>query len=167
MSERKLITEEVVALRGLGRSIDERWVGWAVDMLVAGHDTPSLRLLAGATAPFNQFEMAALVDRTLEELGVPGYRSREDAGIALAVVRARQVLDGTAPVAGALAELSRLCVEPDYASGLYGFYLLHYARDDLQGHREQYYWPGATRRTIDAVVRELCEVWLRDHAAGT
>jgi hypothetical protein len=62
-------TKEILAWRVLNRSVNESWIDWAVSMLQAGHDTLHLAILAGATEPFNQFEMIAIVDKALAELG--------------------------------------------------------------------------------------------------
>jgi hypothetical protein len=63
-------TKEILAYRTPNRVVDERWVDWAVSMLEQGYDTPHLRVLAGESPPFNQFEMVALADRAFEELGL-------------------------------------------------------------------------------------------------
>lgn len=157
-------TAEVLALRKLGRSIDARWVDWAVRKLLEGRDTPCLRVLAGEVGPFNQFEMAALVDRTFEELGLQQYPSRKEAAVAYASVLAGRILSGVLPADVALAELAQLCIELDYLKDVRDFYLLHFAREDLQATGMQYYWPEGDQESIDDVIREYCRKWIREHS---
>ena len=47
--------------------------------------------------------------------------------------------------------------------GLFDFYLLHYAREDLETYGRQHYIAGATRRNIEEVTKDTCEAWLRDY----
>lgn len=157
-------TVELLAMRKLGKSVDERWVAWAVSMLVEGQDTPALRILAGEAPPFNQFEMADLVDRVFRELGLEAFDSPHSAAVGYASVLARGVLDGKISVQFAVFELSEVYVELDFLDDLQDFYRLRHARDDLQESDIQYYWTNATRETIDEVIRDYCREWLEAHA---
>jgi len=163
MQTQALSTAEVLALRTLGRSVDEKWVEWAVCTLVEGYDSPSLRILAGESRPFNQFEMAALVDRIFEELGLRQFGSQAEAAVVYASVRARHLLDGVVPVDVALAEISQMCTDLDYLSAIYDFYLLRFAREDLQTDEVQWYWPDGNRENIDELIKEYCRKWIGDH----
>jgi len=154
---------ELLALRKLKRSVDARWVDWAVSMLVEGRDTPSLRILAGESGPFNQFEMAALVDRTFEELGLRPFESPAEAAVAYASAKAQQLLDGITPADVVLREIAQLCIELDYLKDIYDFYLLRFAREDLQDSDVQHYWPGGRRENIDGLIRDYCRKWIGDH----
>jgi len=160
MSADVLTTEELAALRGLGRAADSRWVDWAVRVLDPSRETPALCELAGATAPFNTFEMEALVDRAFAELGVHSHESREAGGRALASIRMGQFLAGSVPVEALLPELSDLFRELDELPELYDFYALRWARMDLMAGDPQHYWPNATRENIDGIVAERCRTRL-------
>ena len=155
-------TAEVVALRSLRRSIDQPFVDWAIGMLTDGRDTPSLRVLAGESPPFNQFEIEALVDRVFEELGLALHSTPAEAARALATVRIKQATAGEDSRSNVLAELAQLHIELDYSPDLQDFYLLHFARSDLQEDDVQWYWPGADRDNIDAIVDERFASWLQD-----
>lgn len=50
--------------------MDDAWVQWAIDMLEAGYDMEHLRILAGATPPFNVWYTSALTDSVFNELGI-------------------------------------------------------------------------------------------------
>ena len=160
MRSNPLTTVEIAAMRKLNRSVDSRWVDWAVDSLVAGHDTPSLRVLAGESAPFNQFEMGSLVDRVLDELQVPLPKTENDAVIVCATPLVKQLASRDVGIASALSALAHLCIERDYLRDLYCFYSLHFAFDDLQVVEYQFYWDGATRENIDDIVTQEAKAWI-------
>ncbi|MEM8884641.1 MAG: hypothetical protein AAGD14_11270 [Planctomycetota bacterium] len=163
MKTEPLTTAEVVALRGLKRPIDARWIVWAVDQLTPGRDTPALCELAGAVEPLDHWEAAALVDRALDELGVERSKSEEDAAVAYASICASKILEGAAPTGPTLVELRDLCMELDFFRELDDFYLLSYAHEDLQQDHVQHYWPSATRKNIDDIVLGYCRDWLASH----
>jgi hypothetical protein len=156
-------TEEIVALRGLGQTPDERWVAWAVRMLEEGRDSRSLRILAGETGPFSSFELLPLVDRAFDELGIAQHPDATAAGIALARVRARQMLDRRLSQEDGLAELARLHEELDARCPLDDFYLLYHALDDLRYGESQCYWPEGDHGTMAEVIDSECRRWLEEH----
>ena len=153
-------TAEILAIRKLGRSVDSRWAEWAISMLENGCNAPSLRILAGETALFNKFEMEELVDRTLDELGLTQHQSHVEAARAYTSVLVQQLLDGRASIDAVLSELTHLCIELGRLQDIYEFYLLHYARKDLQHYETQHYWLGANRQNIDQIIDERCKTWL-------
>jgi hypothetical protein len=144
-------TMQILALRALRRSCGEECVAWAVSLLERGHDSRSLRILAGMTPPLNHFELSALRDRVLNELSPPelndadpvtGY-VREIVGEALG--KPRQLGD-------VFREVSELSIALGYPTELRSFYLLRFAWEDLQARGDQRYWPGATRDNIEEVM---------------
>jgi len=150
---------EFVAMRQLGLPIDLVFVDWAVRLMVEGHDTHSLRLLAGETHPQDRDDIGSLVDRVLEELGCTWYPSLEAAAMALVRIRATQVLANSISRKAALLELKGVCIDLGYPDYLYDFYLLYWALDDLEELGEQYYWPGADRSNIHDVIDERFAAW--------
>ncbi|MHC4955144.1 MAG: hypothetical protein ACYTGZ_14910 [Planctomycetota bacterium] len=163
MDAAPLTTAEIVALRGLNRRIDGRWIAWAIDQLQPGRDMPALAELAGAVEPLNYFEASSIVDRALNELGVEPYESEEDAAIAYASTCARNIVDGAAPIGPTLAELGKLYNKLDLLRELQDFWLLGLAHEDLQRYPDQHKWPDATRENIDDVVIGYCCEWLSSH----
>ena len=61
-------TAEILAMRFLGESVDQRFVDWAAAQLAQGLDSPHLRILAGAPPPFDDHELSEVLDRILDEL---------------------------------------------------------------------------------------------------
>lgn len=156
----------MLARRALGHPIDERWVDWAVSLLVAGYDTPSLRILAGVAAPFDAPEMTALADRVLVELGLRPIPDPRQAASILTTELCRQLLAGTASIGEVLQQIKDVCIELDEERELMDFFLLHFARCDLVDDEIQWYWDGATRENIDEIVRDRCRKWLADHGGS-
>jgi len=154
-----LSTRAIQGARALNYSPDERWVDWAVRLLTEGADTPSLRIMAGLRPPFHYFEVTQLLDRTLDELGVPALVEGEAAG-AYAHDVVGELVRSPESMNEVLAELNQLCIATGYCSTLRPFYLLHFARIDLAVRNCQYYWDGANRSNIDQIVRDEAKRWL-------
>ena len=160
-------TAEILALKVLGLGIDQRFVDWAVAQLEEGHDSPHLRVLAGESAPFNNFEMKNLVDTVQRELGLTAPPDEESALRSYATERVRASVSGFASAQMVLDELAKLCMKFGYSGVLYDFYLLHWAYSDLRDYGNQYYWPDADRANIDAVISSYFETWLEENGADT
>jgi len=62
-----------------------------------------------------------------------------------------------------LCILKDLCVELDYDKGLYSFYLLYFAKADLEEADFQPYWDGANKSNIDSIIIDYCKQWIRDN----
>jgi hypothetical protein len=110
-------------------------------------------MLAGMTPPFNHFEMADLRDRALRELGLTSISRSQGLRIYAAEI-AQDAVSGRAELLSTLHELSRLCIDEEYAPELQDFYLLYFAWDDLLTSHEQWYWPGATLDNIAGIAQE-------------
>ena len=163
MPHRPLTTRAIQGARALNYTPDERWVDWAVRLLTEGADTPSLRIMAGLRAPLDYLEITRLLDRTLDELGVPAL-ARDEAVNAYAQDLVGELVRNQESMQAVLEELSQLCVATSYSSTLLPFYLLHFARSDLATQTDQHYWEGADRSNIDQIVRDEAKRWLEARA---
>jgi hypothetical protein len=141
---------------------DERWIDWAVRLLTEGADTPGLRMLAGLVPPLDYFEATKLLDRTLVELAIPPIDTNT-AIEAYAADLVETLLQDHQAMESVLRELFQLCVNTGYNPKLMTFYLLYCACYDLRLQNVQFYWEGADRSNIDAIVREEAERWLAKH----
>ena len=63
-------TIELLVRDGAGASTGDHFVGWAVQALVEGFDSPALRQLAGSQGS-SRSEARPLFDRAVRELGLP------------------------------------------------------------------------------------------------
>lgn len=90
----------MAALHALGQVTTDDLPEAATQALVAGLDSPSLRVLAGTTSK-NAFELEELLERSLLELGL-SCATEEEARRAVARYRAQQIVRGEiAPAMGA------------------------------------------------------------------
>jgi hypothetical protein len=154
----------ISAWRALDRSPTREWVAWAVRELVAGRDTPNLRIVAGLSEPFDYFETIRYVDRALEELGV----TRVDKPAAIAAYTEellRLMIAQQQSIPDTLRQLTDLCIECDYPEFLFTFYKLFFAKQDLENGEHQFYWDGADASNIDAIILSEAEHWLAGRAA--
>lgn len=86
----------VLALREMGRGSAADVVQWAGDALAGGHDSPSLRVLAGLSPPLNVHEVDRHLRDATGELGV-SVPDREALLALFARLVARGIVDGTVP----------------------------------------------------------------------
>ncbi len=77
-------------------------------MLIGGHDSPNLRLLAGWNESGSAFEVKDVFDRVVCELQIP-VPSMTNSLIAYGVDVARQILDGCIPAKAGVHRLFELC----------------------------------------------------------
>jgi hypothetical protein len=63
-------TSAILAYKALARNVDKFWVDWAVEMLMNGFDSEYLIILAGISAPYDQFELQPLAEKVFDELGL-------------------------------------------------------------------------------------------------
>jgi hypothetical protein len=140
----------------------EDCVLWAADALCEGHDSPSLRILAGLLPPLNPFEVRDYATRALQELEV-AIPVGSDAISAFARDLIADIVADGSRMQGHLARLCDLCIAQDYQRDIYDFYLLRWAYDDLQREPFQWYWDGADRSNIRDIVLERCRSWLHDY----
>jgi hypothetical protein len=151
-------TAEILAFKALNRDIDKIWVGWAVDMLMAGFDTEHLTILAGESEPYNQFQMHELADKALTELQLD-YSDKEKTIKNYACYLIDKSLAGELESFKVLAILKDICIELDYVKYLYDFYLLFFAKDDLTYSEAQWYWDEATKENIDQIITDYFIKW--------
>lgn len=155
-------------MHALGQTLDEECVEWAVSERMAERDSPGLRVLAGEVAPFNLFEMASLVDRTLGELRVTRFACAEEAAAALTFELARQITGGESEPGAVLFRIHRFHYEPYAPPDLGEFVRLYRARLDftVEGADHSWYRPDCTPGAIDAVILDECARWMEFHPHG-
>jgi len=152
-------TAEMVLRHILRREPCKEWVDWAVAMLEAGRESPSLLILAGESAPFQPFEMNELLGSALDELSIP-HGDRDAAIQGYAAYLLGELIEGRRDSHTALKPLQKLCIELDEHDLLGDFYDLCYAWEDLQDKTIQMYWPDSTQASIDADILQYAQDWL-------
>lgn len=134
-------------------------VDWALEMIMVGYDTPTLLILAGLNKPTNYFQTIEYLNAAFKELrlevktgyeGVVSYSSYFIKRIAAN----EQVKEN-------LKAVYKYCQAHDFEGSIYDFYLLYWAWGDLDyGNAFQYYWEGANKDNIEAIVVKTAQDWL-------
>ena len=138
-------------------------IDWAIQMLQAGYETPSILLLAGTTKPTNYFDTESTLTSAFNELHIP-MPIEEHAIIAYATYYALQLKAGK-DIKQNLEVLSELAfMEGESYHRMSDFSLLRDAWthiDDL--FYEQLYWPAVNEDNIEDITKECANDWLEEH----
>jgi hypothetical protein len=153
------LTYEMIALKYLDRNVDEKWVDWAVQMMMAGFETESLIELAGISKPYNQFELKPLTGKVFEELELD-ITDKEKAVNCYISFLLSEVLDDKRDLLKTLRDLKDLSIELNYDKSIYDFYSLYFAKEDLNYDTVQWYWEGADEDNIDEICFNYFKKWL-------
>jgi hypothetical protein len=151
-------TAEILAFKMLGSSIDKKWIDWAYDMLEAGFETENLVMLAGEIEPFNQFELQRLAEKVLTEL----HLTWDDSELVYKnyiCYLVSATLQGKLKAVYVLDIVKNIYLKKDCEPLLEDFAMLYWAHDDLLNSEQQWYWDGATRENIDAVIKQYFIEW--------
>jgi hypothetical protein len=157
-------TAEILGLKALNRNVDEKWIIWAVDMLVAGFENENLIILAGEGKPFNQFQLQGLVEKVIDELHLD-YSDQEQTIKNYASYLIGKALNKQIDAYVVLNILKDICIELDYVGYLYDFFSLYFAKEDLQYSEDQWYWNGASRENIDQIITDYFIKWKETNGA--
>lgn len=153
-------TTEITANYVLHERLDQDVVDWAVQMLLDGFDSDSLRILAGESEPFSYYELRPLFERCLRELKIPLPKDQQDALVHLIPLKLKSYLRGEADYRECIRELKQYYDYTEVTSGMQTLYLLNWAASDLEYEEYSHYWDGATRENIDQIIRTEVEKWL-------
>ncbi|SCY97793.1 hypothetical protein [Flavobacterium caeni] len=146
-------TSEILAFKILNRNVNNVWINWAIEMLMAGFDSENLLYLAGENEQTNQFELQKIADRALNELKLD-YSDREIVIENYICYLLDEAILEKRSYESVLKNLKDLCIELDYESSLYDFYSLYYAQDDLKYSTHQWYWENANRENINQIIKD-------------
>lgn len=152
-------THKMLAFKALNRDFDITWTDWAVEMLMNGHDTEHLVILAGMSEPFDYFEMQALTTKVFNELDLDFSDKLQ---VILNYVRylIREAdINHTKPME-VLREVKDLYLELGHEKSLQYFYFLYYAKIDLMEDEIQWYIDGVDRINIDEAIDNFFTEWL-------
>lgn len=160
------LTYEILANKVLNRSVDKIWVEWAYQMLLAGFDNENLIILAGETAPYNEFELRELTNKIFDELHLD-YSDKEKIIKNYASYLIDKVIAGEMESIQVLNILKDICIELDLESYLYHFYSLYYAKTDLHDSENQWYIDGVDRSNIDSTIADYFTKWKKENETTT
>nr|WP_132396737.1 hypothetical protein [uncultured Pedobacter sp.] len=145
--------------KAFNEDIDEGWVDWAIEMIQAGYESDNLYILAGITRPYHQFEVQRLTDKVLADLNL----DYEDKGLMIAnyiyYIISTTINEPTRYLS-VLREIKDICIALDMEKKYMDFYLLYFAKDDLNESEVQWYWDSADRTNIDQIIGKVFENYL-------
>jgi len=159
-------TYKILAYKILGRGVDEEWVQWAQEMIVAGYDTEYLIILAGEMPFFNQFEMKVLTDKVFKELGL-SYENPVNVIRDYIYSLVNQVLDGKMNDQSALEILYGIYWQVGHISNeseklLDDFYSLSSLKEDVI-YSSSNRWPEATIENAGDVIKNYFIEWKKNY----
>lgn len=127
-------------------------------MMQAGFETETLPMLSLLDKPFNQFELKELTDRILDELGL-NYKDKEVVVRNYTTYLVDLGIKGEKGLRVILNTLRDIYYATDYDAEYSDFYLLAYAKEDLEFDEFQYYWNDADRTNIDEEILKVFKKW--------
>lgn len=154
-----LSTYRVLMKKAFNEDIDESWVEWALEMMEAGYESDNLYILAGITKPYNQFELQELTDKVLADLNL----ETSDKSLTIrnyVYYILSKTINEPSKYLETLKEVKDICIELDMDKEYMDFYLLYFAKDDLNELENQWYWDGADRNNIDKIIKEKFQEYI-------
>ncbi len=130
-------TAEILFLKLLNEPVNEVWITWAYEMLIAGFDTENLIMLAGETAPFNQFELQRLAEKTLRELNLK-WDDHKIVFKNYICYLIKLALSGKKSLNYVLANFIEFYISRNYNLEFQDFAFLYWAKEDLNNYGDQY-----------------------------
>lgn len=145
-------TYRVLMKKVFNEDIDESWVEWALEMIEAGFESDNLYNLAGITKPYNQFELQELTDKVIADLNLQtsdkSFTIRNYVYYILSTT-----INEPIQYLSTLREVKDICIGLDMEKEYMDFYLLYFAKDELNESENQWYWDGADRNNIDKIIK--------------
>lgn len=132
--------------------LGENAVEWAIEMIEAGYESANLYMLAGETKPFNHFEIQELVNKVFQEFHL-SFSDKDKVIEEYACFLIKRFIENPNDYSKALDELRDICIKLDMDAKYQNFYFLWYAKDELEELGVQWYWEGANRENIDAIIK--------------
>lgn len=151
-------TYKVLVEKALQGGSIEVWKDWALEMMEAGFETEHLILLAGLLPNVNRFQLEDIINKALKELSLDTM-SDEDIVYGYVYYLIDQALNSKMSSKEVLGILKNLCMDRNYDKELFDFYLLAYAKQELEEAGEQFYWDGANNGNINTIINTEFLEW--------
>lgn len=152
-------TYRILMKKAFNEDIDESWVEWALEMMEAGYESDNLYILAGITKPYNQFELQELTNKVIADLNL----DTNDKSLTIrnyVYYILTTTINKPNKYLFTLREVKDICIGLDMDSEYMDFYLLYFAKDDLNESENQWYWDGADRDNIDVIIKEKFQEYI-------
>jgi hypothetical protein len=142
----------------LGLRSSQECVDWAVNAIVDGFDSPSLRILAACQPPFDWIEIERLWRKSFSELDIKPIADGDKIPQFIAAV-IRRTLGQNALQRQALRDFCVLYLER-FDNCLKDFYLLHNELEDLDIGEGRWFWQRANARYMHKKIEKYFRDWL-------
>ena len=134
-------TAEILLYKQQNININTQWIYWSIDMLQAGYETENLIILAGEDIHCNPFEFKSLTNKVFEELHLDSITPNQIFIIySMYIIKQALQSRNKESISKVLFKLEQLCIENNYNSTLYEFYLRSNAIGELEDLDAQWYW---------------------------
>jgi hypothetical protein len=148
-------TDSLLLNRAFGTSSREQYVEWAVDQMVAGVDTPSLRILAGLNPQVDLDEVEEFFQKAASEMGIHDTMPSRDLHRAADIIW-RCYSDNELTEDRVIDLMARLYEKSEHQDSL--FRVWYDIREELamigSGHEGCFYTPSALKDLRGLVQRE-------------
>jgi hypothetical protein len=152
-------TYKVLMKKAFNDDIDECWVEWALEMMEAGYESDNLYILAGISKPYNQFELQELTDQVIADLNL----KTSDKSLMI-INYVYYILSTTInepnKYLSTLRKVKDICIGLDMESEYMDFYLLYFAKYDLNESENQWYWDSADKNNIDEIIKRKFQEYI-------
>lgn len=152
-------TYRILMKKAFNEDIDEAWIDWALEMIQAGYESDNLYILAGIARPYHQFELQRLTDKVLADLDLD-YEDKPQMIRNYIYYIISSTKNEPSKYLSTLKDIKDICIALDMEQEYMDFYLLYFAKDDLNESEIQWYWNGADRTNIDQIIRKVFEDYL-------
>lgn len=142
--------------RALNRTSATDYVDWATEMLVHGHDSRSLRILAGLDKFTYTADAEDYFVRAIHELGLD-MPERDTAIRSYACKIVEKMIDGRITCRTGVGMLYQICVASDYPRELIVWYQLADALDSIKYGFYPHTYPTATSENFDELAKHEAE----------
>jgi hypothetical protein len=160
-----LSTRAIFGKRALYQLPASDYVDWAGEMLVRGHDSFSLRILAGLGPSAGSFEVEGYFLRSARELGLR-IPDAAEAVRAYACELARELAAGRLDAREGVRELYRICLGTEYAREYVIWLRLDDALDSLLSGGYAHTYESATLENFEEVARREAEKFVAEVCGG-
>ncbi len=154
-------TAKILLFKFEGKPVNNQWVEWATEMLIAGFDTEELRMLAAENEPCDQVKMKTLTDRIFSDLYL-NYSNEHELILNYVLYLVDLTLRNKVTITDTLDRISYYYDDTDELyKELLQFQLFNWAKQDFfYGNDVSGYVSGSiNRHNIDQAILRYFEEW--------
>jgi len=157
------LTYKVLAFSELVQVETMDCIDWALEMLDLGYHTSNLLRLSQCHKTNSYFEVKPILEKAAQELGLE-IKVGENAILSYCSYYVKNIAKGF-EVRQNLKYLSNLFIHRNDEDCIHDFFLLYNAWDQIDENisRFNFYWEGANKNNIEAIVFAEAKKWLEKY----